>query len=89
MGQLVLFHDHTITILILIIFRVGVGLGGVSLGGYVNLHLLENQQVEVIWTLLPAIILLFIAFPSLRLLYLLDEVGEPTLTIKVIGHQWY
>ena len=36
-----------------------------------------------------ALILIAIAFPSFRLLYLLDEVISPTVTIKVVGHQWY
>lgn len=39
--------------------------------------------------MLPAITLVFIALPSLRLLYLLDEVGSPGLTLKTVGHQWY
>lgn len=38
---------------------------------------------------MPAVILVIIALPSLRLLYILDEVYNPTLTIKIIGHQWY
>jgi len=38
---------------------------------------------------LPAIILLFIAFPSLRILYLIDEIRNPLITLKRIGHQWY
>jgi cytochrome c oxidase subunit 2 len=42
---------------------------------YINRYLLEGQQIEVIWAVLPAITLVFIALPSLRLLYLLDEVG--------------
>jgi len=33
--------------------------------------------------------LLFLALPSLRLLYLIDEVSGPSLTLKTIGHQWY
>ena len=40
-------------------------------------------------TITPAFILIAIAFPSFRLLYLLDEVISPTITIKVVGHQWY
>lgn len=56
---------------------------------YINRSLLENQTIEIIWTVLPAMILLFIAFPSLRLLYLLDEVRLPRVTVKIIGHQWY
>nr|CCQ18568.1 cytochrome c oxidase subunit 2 [Ganoderma lucidum] len=45
--------------------------------------------IELIWTITPAFILIAIAFPSFRLLYLLDEVISPTVTIKVVGHQWY
>lgn len=53
----------------------------------INRSLLENQTLEIEWTILPAIILLFIAFPSLRLLYLLDEVNTSRSTIKVIGRK--
>lgn len=45
--------------------------------------------LELVWTITPAIILMAIAFPSFRLLYIMDEVISPTLTIKVVGHQWY
>nr|APU89543.1 cytochrome oxidase subunit 2 [Porcellio dilatatus petiti] len=89
MGQLIFFHDHTMIILILIMTAVGYMMISMVFGGYINRSLLENQLIEVVWTILPALILLFIAFPSLRLLYLLDEVSSPGLTIKVVGHQWY
>lgn len=52
-----------------------------------SLH--EAHELETVWTLLPAIVLIFLALPSLRLLYLLDEASSPTLTVKTIGHQWY
>ena len=52
-------------------------------------YLLEGQIIEIIWTILPAITLIFIALPSLRLIYILDEVNNPSLSIKTIGHQWY
>jgi len=45
--------------------------------------------LEIVWTLIPAIILIFVAIPSFSLLYSMDEIIEPLLTIKVIGHQWY
>jgi cytochrome c oxidase subunit 2 len=45
--------------------------------------------LEIIWTLIPAVILIFVAIPSFSLLYSMDEIIEPLLTIKVIGHQWY
>ena len=45
--------------------------------------------LEIIWTLIPAIILIFVAIPSFSLLYSMDEIIDPFFTIKVIGHQWY
>jgi cytochrome c oxidase subunit 2 len=47
----------------------------------------HGSTLEIIWTLLPGIILIFIALPSFRLLYLLDDILEPSLSIKVIGFQ--
>ena len=52
-------------------------------------HAVHGQLIETIWTITPAIILLSIAFPSFKLLFLMDEVIKPDVTIKVIGHQWY
>jgi len=52
-------------------------------------YLNHGTLIELIWTISPALILIAIAFPSFRLLYLLDEVISPTLTIKIVGHQWY
>lgn len=49
----------------------------------------HGTLLEVIWTLLPVFVLVAIAVPSFALLYAIDELVEPTLTIKVIGHQWY
>jgi cytochrome c oxidase subunit 2 len=60
-----------------------------ALNKYTNRYILEGQIIEVSWTLAPAIILVFIAVPSLWLLYLIDEIHNPTLTIKAIRHQWY
>lgn len=53
------------------------------------IKLLHNSTLEIIWTLIPAILLIFIAIPSFALLYSMDELIDPIQTIKVIGHQWY
>lgn len=87
--QLTFFHDHTMVVLILITTLVGYLIFILAFNKYVNRFLLENQIIEIIWTVFPALILIFIALPSLRLLYLLDEVKTPSLTLKSIGHQWY
>lgn len=49
----------------------------------------HGTTIEIVWTILPAFILLFIAVPSFALLYAMDEIIDPVLTVKVIGHQWY
>nr|YP_214824.1 cytochrome c oxidase subunit II [Pseudocarcinus gigas]AAT52152.1 cytochrome c oxidase subunit II [Pseudocarcinus gigas] len=89
MEQLIFFHDHIMLILILIVTFVSYMMSTVLMNSYINRFMLEHQTIEMIWTAIPAIILIFIALPSLRLLYLLDEVNNPTLTLKTIGHQWY
>jgi cytochrome c oxidase subunit 2 len=52
-------------------------------------YLNHGTFIELVWTISPALVLIAIAFPSFRLLYVLDEVISVVLTIKVIGHQWY
>nr|WMQ72185.1 cytochrome oxidase subunit II [Okanagana rubrocaudata]WMQ72186.1 cytochrome oxidase subunit II [Okanagana rubrocaudata] len=89
MEQLIFFHDHTLVILIVITVVVGYMMSTLFLNNMIDHLLLEGQLIEFIWTLLPTMTLIFIALPSLRLLYLLDEVNNPLLTIKIIGHQWY
>lgn len=49
----------------------------------------HNSTLEIIWTTLPALLLCVIAIPSFTLLYSLDEIVDPTVTIKCIGRQWY
>nr|YP_010329774.1 cytochrome c oxidase subunit II [Actebia praecox]UNP54522.1 cytochrome c oxidase subunit 2 [Actebia praecox] len=89
MEQIIFFHDHTLVILIMITILVGYLMSSLLFNKYINRFLLEGQMIELIWTILPAITLIFIALPSLRLLYLLDELNNPLITLKSIGHQWY
>nr|UFZ13387.1 cytochrome c oxidase subunit II [Madachauliodes sp.] len=89
MEQLTFFHDHTLLILIMITILVGYLMSTLFFNKFTNRLLLEGQTIEIIWTILPAITLIFIALPSLKLLYLLDEISDPSVTLKTIGHQWY
>jgi cytochrome c oxidase subunit 2 len=52
-------------------------------------RVVHGTLIEIIWTVFPSIILMFIAIPSFALLYSMDEVVDPAITIKAIGHQWY
>nr|UFZ12854.1 cytochrome c oxidase subunit II [Chloroniella peringueyi] len=89
MEQLTFFHDHTLLILIMITMLVSYLMITLFFNKFTNRLLLEGQMIEIIWTILPAITLIFIALPSLQLLYLLDEISNPSITFKAIGHQWY
>nr|YP_009253531.1 cytochrome c oxidase subunit II [Pyrgus maculatus]AKJ83275.1 cytochrome c oxidase subunit II [Pyrgus maculatus] len=89
MEQIIFFHDHTLIILIMITVLVSYMMISLFFNKFINRFLLEEQLIEMIWTILPAITLIFIALPSLRLLYLLDELNNPLITLKSIGHQWY
>nr|YP_010481013.1 cytochrome c oxidase subunit II [Perula sp. 1 HFZ-2022c]UVN16535.1 cytochrome c oxidase subunit II [Perula sp. 1 HFZ-2022c] len=89
MEQIIFFHDHTLIILIMITILVKYLMINLFFNKFTNRFLLEGQMIELIWTILPAITLIFIALPSLRLLYLLDELNNPLITLKSIGHQWY
>lgn len=85
--MLVGFHDHSILVLTLVITLISYAMACLISNRYICIDVIEAQEVETIWTILPAFILLFLAFPSLRLLYLIDEVSQPAVTIKAIGHQ--
>jgi len=45
--------------------------------------------LEVVWTMIPIVILVIIAIPSFALIYSMEEKTDPAITVKAIGHQWY
>lgn len=87
MEELIYFHDHALVILTLITIVVFYGLISLTTNTFTNRLLLESHHIETVWTIVPAIILIFLALPSLRLLYIMEELNDPHLTIKAIGHQ--
>nr|APX40514.1 cytochrome c oxidase subunit 2 [Phyllotreta undulata] len=89
MEQLSYFHDHTMMILTIITILISYLILTIITNQFSNRFLLEGQTIEIIWTILPSIILIFIAIPSLRLIYILDEINNPIISIKTTGHQWY
>nr|AEQ93881.1 cytochrome c oxidase subunit II [Rhopalocaulis grandidieri] len=87
-AEMLLFHDHAMVILISIFCLVSF-MGVKILANKLSVRTIhEAQDLESIWTILPAITLLFLALPSLRLLYLIDE-EKSGLPVKVTGRQWY
>ncbi|YP_009536322.1 cytochrome c oxidase subunit II (mitochondrion) [Ornithodoros turicata] len=89
MEQLIFFHDHSMTIIVLITLITLYMIMNVVLNSMTSRFLMEGQEIETLWTIIPAVILIYIALPSLRLLYLMEESFYPSISMKVIGHQWY
>nr|YP_009917608.1 cytochrome c oxidase subunit II [Lagenorhynchus acutus]AEB01845.1 cytochrome c oxidase subunit II [Lagenorhynchus acutus]QLM01023.1 cytochrome c oxidase subunit 2 [Lagenorhynchus acutus] len=89
MEELLQFHDHALMIVFLISSLVLYIITLMLTTKLTHTSTMDAQEVETIWTVLPAIILIMIALPSLRILYMMDEINNPSLTVKTMGHQWY
>nr|ABW71541.1 cytochrome oxidase subunit II [Lamprotornis hildebrandti]ABW71542.1 cytochrome oxidase subunit II [Lamprotornis hildebrandti] len=88
MEELMQFHDHALMVALAICSLV-LYLLTLTLTGKLSSSSVEAQAIELVWTILPAVVLITLALPSLRILYMMDEINEPDLTLKAIGHQWY
>nr|QHR79580.1 cytochrome c oxidase subunit 2 [Brachionus rubens] len=83
------FHDYMMTILVLILSFVTYLFIFVITSSRLDKYTVDSHILETVWTIIPMVILLFMAFPSLYLLYLMEDVSNPSLMVKVVGHQWY
>nr|BCL84893.1 cytochrome c oxidase subunit 2 [Nodularia douglasiae biwae] len=88
-SELIFFHDHAMFVLVLVSSFVGYMMVCLLKSGLSSRFIMEAQALEAAWTMVPGLLLLILAIPSVRLLYLLDEVGGPMVSMKAIGHQWY
>nr|ALO64440.1 cytochrome c oxidase subunit II [Bombus terrestris] len=88
-DNLISFHNLTMMMMMMIITLTMFFIMDFSMNNFLNLNLLKNHTIEIIWTLTPMIILMIICFPSLKILYYIDEIMNPYFSIKSIGHQWY
>ena len=88
--QIVYFHDYLNIVIIIIICIVGYFLVFVLFSKTYSSRIVADHLVERVWTILPIVVLIFLVYPSIYLLYLIDESRVEFLcTLKVIGHQWY
>nr|WMC20686.1 cytochrome c oxidase subunit II [Prunella collaris] len=88
MEELMGFHDHALMVALAICSLV-LYLLTLMLTEKLSSNTVNAQAIELVWTILPAMVLITLALPSLRILYMMDEINEPDLTLKAIGHQWY
>jgi cytochrome c oxidase subunit II len=88
------FHDELLVIITLItVFVLGLLLYVIVRFHHqrhpVPTRTSHNTVIEMLWTVVPVLILVIIAIPSFKLMYYMDRVPDPDMTIKVTGHQWY
>nr|YP_009735116.1 cytochrome c oxidase subunit II [Acropyga guianensis]QBG38616.1 cytochrome c oxidase subunit II [Acropyga guianensis] len=88
-DMMIFFHDFTMMILIFIMTLIFYIMFTLIINKFINRLILQNHFMEIIWTLIPMIILIFIAIPSIKILYITEEMYINKLTIKTLGHQWY
>nr|YP_010001031.1 cytochrome c oxidase subunit II [Chloropsis hardwickii]QOD96969.1 cytochrome c oxidase subunit II [Chloropsis hardwickii] len=88
MEELMGFHDHALMVALAICSLV-LYILTLMLTEKLSSNTVDAQAIELVWTILPAMVLITLALPSLRILYMMDEINEPDLTLKAIGHQWY
>nr|BAD89255.1 cytochrome c oxidase subunit 2 [Porichthys myriaster] len=89
MKELLQFHDSGLVVIIFISVFVLYVLFILTTTKLYNKLILDSHTTEMVWTMIPALILIALALPSLRILYLMEELNFPSVTIKAIGHQWY
>ena len=95
MEGLVELHDNIMYYLVIILFAVAWIMLSIirnyaeTLSPISHKYLNHGTLIELIWTITPAVILILIAFPSFKLLYLMDEVNDASMSVIAEGHQWY
>ena len=94
-DQLSALHDYILMPIITVITLFVLALLGIAMYRFnhrlhpVPTRTSHNTVIEMLWTVVPVLILVIIAIPSFKLMYYMDRVPNPEMTIKVTGHQWY
>nr|YP_010463771.1 cytochrome c oxidase subunit II [Spelaeomysis bottazzii]UUL70720.1 cytochrome c oxidase subunit II [Spelaeomysis bottazzii] len=89
MEELGFLHDHVVVLMSTVLVLVLMVMVMVFFTKGLDIGLVQNHSLEFIWSVMPAVVLVMIAVPSLRVLYLMDEVEWPSMTVKVVGQQWF
>nr|AGS17935.1 cytochrome c oxidase subunit II [Anodonta anatina] len=82
-------YDHAMLIMVMVFVFVVVMVVKSAVNKFYCNGYDDNQLLETLWTILPVFLLLLLGLPSIKLLYLMDELDLPESTVKIIGHQWY
>ena len=94
MEGILLFNKHLLFIVITIVILTGWLLFNTiysfdEFSSSKPANFFHSNELEIVWTSLPALTLLTLASPSFSLLYSMDEISIPDFSIKILGHQWF
>lgn len=87
--ELSLFHDYILSILIGIVVIITYILFYIIFNKNFYKNLSERTKIEIIWSVVPVFILIILVIPSIKVLYLIEDIKTPSLNFKIVAHQWY
>ena len=87
--ELIILHDYVIIVILSILLLILYILIILIVSKLVYKTFSESTFVETIWSLIPALMLLFLILPSIKVLYIVEDLKTPSISFKIIAHQWY
>ena len=87
--ELSCLHDYIMVIIMFVLFLITYIVFYIIRNLRFYKYLSEGTFIETIWSIVPAVILVFLVLPSMKVLYIIEDFKNPRLTVKVVAHQWY
>lgn len=88
-GELSCLHDHVITIMFRVIIFITYIMVYLLFNSSYYKFLSEGTFIETIWSIIPAFLLIILVLPSIKVLYMMEDIKSPVFTFKIVAHQWY
>ena len=89
MGELSCLHDHVITIILRVIIFITYIICYLLINSSYYKFLSEGTFIETVWSIIPAFLLIILVLPSIKVLYMMEDIKSPVLRFKIVAHQWY
>lgn len=87
--ELVLLHDYVIVVILRILILIIFIIIKILSSSFFYKSLSEGTFIETIWSVIPSLVLIVLVLPSMKVLYIVEDVKSPYFTFKVMAHQWY
>lgn len=87
--DLMFFITFILFFVLVVLVRTWMYFNNNSMYASIASNVVHGTFIEIVWTVIPSLILIVVALPSFALLYSIDEIIDPALTIKCVGHQWF